>query len=477
MSPASRVPRVASRRRPPAHVVPSDRIYALSPGFIPSPSGRAARALRDRWSRPRPSPTRLSIRQSSTTPNPEPFAPKANATRTARALIREPSLDPGRSKTGIARHRTRSSPLTAANHPRSSFTHRRDRQGDLQGLREEDRHGRRAPLRARVRRRRLRQGFRRAIPRQARVQSRRRSRGHRVRRGRPRPLRRRRPRRGQGSEDHDPRRRRLLRLGHRPPPLQPRVRGCHRRQHVPPHLRRSARIQLPHPDQGHPRARPRLGRSLRQAHRALRGRHLRLRVPLRRVHRIRSHRVRSLRRAALGALLDDGPLPRGVHPDQQRHGHHQRVLRHQGVRPRVPPHQARHHGRVRHPEHRHRGGLHHDRAQRPHRHAPVPQAGQLLLPPLQVPRFREHAHVHQDVEDANHRPQPGCRLRSRHPGDHDGREAREQARLRRRLRHRAQPLRHPGRRGPPHDGVRQGWANPRFPQHHRHVQVHPNRVR
>jgi len=39
-------------------------------------------------------PTRRSIRQSSTTPNHEPFAPKANATRTARALIREPSLDP-----------------------------------------------------------------------------------------------------------------------------------------------------------------------------------------------------------------------------------------------------------------------------------------------------------------------------------------------------------------------------------------------
>ena len=94
VSPASHVPRVAPRRRPPAHVVPSDRIYALSPGFIPSPSGRAARALRHRWSRPRPSPTRRSIRQSSTTPNAEPFATKANATRTARALIREPSLDP-----------------------------------------------------------------------------------------------------------------------------------------------------------------------------------------------------------------------------------------------------------------------------------------------------------------------------------------------------------------------------------------------
>ena len=110
VTPASHLPRVAPRRRPPAsaHVVPSDRIYALSPGFIPSPSGRAARALRHRWSRPRRSPTRRSTRQSSTTPNPDAFASKANATRTARALIREPSLDPGRSKTGIARHRARS---------------------------------------------------------------------------------------------------------------------------------------------------------------------------------------------------------------------------------------------------------------------------------------------------------------------------------------------------------------------------------
>jgi hypothetical protein len=37
----------------------------------------------------------------------------------------------------------------------------------------------------------------------------------------------------------------------------------------------------------------------------------------------------------------------------------------------------------RHPQHRDRGGLHHHRAQGAHRHAALPQAGRLLLPPVQ----------------------------------------------------------------------------------------------
>ena len=61
-----------------------------------------------------------------------------------------------------------------------------------------------------------------------------------------------------------------------------------------------------------------------------------------------------------------------------------------------------------------------DRAQRAHGHAPVPQAGQLVLPPLQVPRLREHADVHQDVEDEDDGPEPGRGVRRRDRGDHDG---------------------------------------------------------
>ena len=41
---------------------------------------------------------------------------------------------------------------------------------------------------------------------------------------------------------------------------------------------------------------------------------------------------------------------------------------------RLPPGQARDDGRVRDPEHRHRGGVHRDRAQRPQGHAAVPEA-------------------------------------------------------------------------------------------------------
>ena len=44
------------------------------------------------------------------------------------------------------------------------------------------------------------------------------------------------------------------------------------------------------------------------------------------------------------------------------------------VRPRRPPREARHDGRVRHAEHRHRGGLPRDRAQRAHGHAALPEA-------------------------------------------------------------------------------------------------------
>ena len=60
-------------------------------------------------------------------------------------------------------------------------------------------------------------------------------------------------------------------------------------------------------------------------------------------------------RSAPYSMIDRAP--RCLHPVQQRGRHPQRALRHRRHRPRHPPGQARHHGRVRHAQHRHRGGL------------------------------------------------------------------------------------------------------------------------
>ena len=55
------------------------------------------------------------------------------------------------------------------------------------------------------------------------------------------------------------------------------------------------------------------------------------------------------------------------------------------------PTSDRHDGRVRHSQHRHRGGLPHRHPQGPHRHAALPQAGGQLVPPLQDSRQHQHA--------------------------------------------------------------------------------------
>ena len=83
---------------------------------------------------------------------------------------------------------------------------------------------------------------------------------------------------------------------------------------------------------------------------------------------------RPLRPAAFGALLDALAPDGGRDPADQRDRHAQPAVLDAGLRARRPPDQARHDGRVRHPQHRHRRGLHRDRAQRSHRHAAFPEA-------------------------------------------------------------------------------------------------------
>ena len=73
------------------------------------------------------------------------------------------------------------------------------------------------------------------------------------------------------------------------------------------------------------------------------------------------------------AVLDDLPPPRGQHAADERDRHAEPAVLAARPGAGLPPGQARHDGRVRHAQHRHRRGLHRDRAQGPQGHAPYPK--------------------------------------------------------------------------------------------------------
>ena len=127
----------------------------------------------------------------------------------------------------------------------------------------------------------------------------------------------------------------------------------------------------------------RLAGTHRQLYRVFRRRRDRLRFCLRHDARVRAGSLGAFRRATLGALFDDRPQTRGLHPGQQCGRHLEFAVRSARVLPRLPSDQAGNHGRIRHSQHRYRRGLYHHRAQRPQRRAAVPQAGRLLLSPVQ----------------------------------------------------------------------------------------------
>ena len=190
-------------------------------------------------------------------------------------------------------------------------------------------------------------------------------------------------------------------------------RSLHRRQLRPPPLAHRERHRLADTHREPRRAPRRLARALRQPHPLVRrldgGRHLRRRRDRR--HPARGDRP--LRRAALGAVLDEVARDRGRDAVLERDRHAQPAVR--DARPGAgrAPREARDDGGVRHSQHRHRGGLHRDRAQGPQGHAAVPEAPGLALPPLEGPRLPQHPLRLPDLGPARDRPQPGRRLRRR----------------------------------------------------------------
>ena len=195
------------------------------------------------------------------------------------------------------------------------------------------------------------------------------------------------------------------------------------------------------------------------------------RLPRRRRRRDPPRGRRPLRPAGLGALLDGLSREGGRDPVRQRDRQPQPALRDPRPRPRLPPGQARHDGRVRPARHRHRGGLHRDRAQGPQGHPAVPEAAGLALPLLQGPRLDQHPLRLPHLGPARDRPQPGRRLRDRDRRDGPRRAADHPLRLRRDLRHRAQPLLPAGGDRPPADRLRRRHPDARLPQHPRHARL------
>ena len=202
-------------------------------------------------------------------------------------------------------------------------------------------------------------------------------------------------------------------MAHRDASLGARARGHRGRQLLPPALAPRAGDRLADADRVARRSPRGLGAGERPPHHGRGRRHPGSRVPRpdRGAHAPRDGDP--LRRAFLGALLDDLAPPRGRDAEQQPHRHAQSALRPARVRAGLPSGQARHDGRVRHAQHRHRRGLHRDRAQRAPRPSPVPQAAGLALPPVEGPRLAQHPLRLPRVGSAGDRPQPGGRVRDR----------------------------------------------------------------
>ena len=158
--------------------------------------------------------------------------------------------------------------------------------------------------------------------------------------------------------------------------------------------------------------------------------------------------------------------------------HAERAVGDARFHPRRAPGEARDDGRVRHAEHRHRGGLHRDRAQRPDRRGSSSRSS-----PGRLYHALEGARLHNiqfacriwgiRATDLNQGVVYGIETEETEAGP----PPRHPVRLRRGLRHGAEPLLRAGGDRPPADRLRQGRADPRVPEHPRHHAVRGARRR
>ena len=180
---------------------------------------------------------------------------------------------------------------------------------------------------------------------------------------------------------------------------------------------------------------------------------------------------RALRGDAVGPVLDARPRPRRLHAAEQRCEHAQRLVGDARVRSRLAPGEARDHGRVRNPEHRHRGGLPRHRAQRTQGDDPVSEAPGQPVSPLEGARLEQHPLRLPDVGTPRDRSEPRGRVRRRDRPDEARRSTRDPLRLRRRLRDGAQPLLCASDHRSSAHRLWQGRPDPRLPQHRGHPAV------
>ena len=227
--------------------------------------------------------------------------------------------------------------------------------------------------------------------------------------------------------------------------LRARPRGFRRRQLLAAPLAPRAidRLADPHPV---PRGADRgVARGVRARDHALRRQHRGRRIPGPRGRRDAARGGGPLRRAALGALLDDVAPPRGRDAVHERDRQPQPAVLDARPRARLPPREARHDGGVRHSQHRHRRGLHRDHHKGRTDTLPFPKLPGSLY---HLSKVHDSHNIHfacriwgLRATDLNQGVVYGIETE-----ESDARRAaRDALRLRRDLRHRAQPLLRAGR--------------------------------
>ena len=185
--------------------------------------------------------------------------------------------------------------------------------------------------------------------------------------------------------------------------------------------------------------------------------------------RLPARHDRPLRRAAVGALLDDRRPARDLHPGEQRHRQPQRPVRDPRHRsPETHLVKLGTMGEYGTPDiDIEEGYLTVDHNGRQHTFLYPKTPGSMY----HLSKVHDSHNIHfatPDLGPPRDRPQPGRRVRRRDRRVGARPAPRDELPLRRGLRHGAQPLLRPGGHRPPAHGLRQGRPDPRLPEHPRH---------